>query len=662
MSRLIAPLLWLALVLLSAPSGRAQDEPARRWLPKVALQGTDVRVNGQLVLRVRRRNGSLGPAERANLTAERLREAVRDGLTGAQVRVDVESETRSRTVRRYETRMVERTVRRRVGSGKKRRYRRVTIEVPRRVRVRATERYTVESEARLVALGKTIAVARVDDAKAAQMEKPSQLARTWEEALARALEIPGLSVGEASQILPLGERRVLPLGGVARGPITLRRLSGASSPVEATVVGGTVVLAGRSIGRDTVLLEREGAQARIDIRVQQYAAQASPPRPVEVTGRGIRPDQLARLVAARARESFTPLPGASVRVEDEPRAVQAPARGKSVAVSVLTSATGADLLPLRREVTVPVVSRALPAAETAALFFSNNPERIPDFGTLFTGRLDMGTARLLYHHQNGLSSPVWFVVELINDGDAPLQVQVVGGDAGPVRDTVWVGFRAASDFLTDVSSDSGVVLEIPARSRLALRTTRMPPGLTISGLMQLRQVSGGAPLVRVAADRLGDSLSVPETLRAYPVHEALVQEAARLSDHVYPKPAKRLEARYTVGGRWAFLSVGRAPIGGANGEKSLEGNYGVFYDIVVALENPTDRPAEVRVLFEPAAGLTGAVFVIEGKRVEIPQTNLPTESVLARFRLAPGQKRTIRMRTLPLSGSNYPVNLVVRTG
>jgi hypothetical protein len=43
------------------------------------------------------------------------------------------------------------------------------------------------------------------------------------------------------------------------------------------------------------------------------------------------------------------------------------------------------------------------------------------------------------------------------------------------------------------------------------------------------------------------------------------------------------------------------------------------------------------------------------------RTNQPTESRLARIRLAPHEVRKVRVRTIPLSGSNYPVQLTVKS-
>jgi hypothetical protein len=209
-------------------------------------------------------------------------------------------------------------------------------------------------------------------------------------------------------------------------------------------------------------------------------------------------------------------------------------------------------------------------------------------------------------------------------------------------------------------------MEVPAHSRLALSSTRIPAGLTISGLWELRVISGPAPLVRVSAAAPTDTNALQETLMPVALTEpnpasTAPPAAVALSDHVYPDPAKTVEATYEVGGQWQFLALGKTPlIATSSPERQLFGNYGVFYDFDVTLENPTLLAAKARVVFEPSAGLAGGVFLIGDRTIEIPQTNLPQETTLASYALAPGEKRRVRIRTLPLSGSNYPATIILR--
>jgi hypothetical protein len=191
-----------------------------------------------------------------------------------------------------------------------------------------------------------------------------------------------------------------------------------------------------------------------------------------------------------------------------------------------------------------------------------------------------------------------------------------------------------------------------------------PGGLTISGLLELRLLSGSEPLVRVAAERPGDASALEDVLAPTPLSEAgkqVLADAKKLSEHVYPKPSKKITASYKVGGNFLFLPIGRSPIAAAQGDELLEGNYGVFYDIVLNLENTTGQIDDVRLVFEAAGGMAGAVFEIDGKRSEIPRLAAAAEQTLLTYRMEPGTKKTVRVRTVPLSGSNYPVKLIVRS-
>ena len=58
--------------------------------------------------------------------------------------------------------------------------------------------------------------------------------------------------------------------------------------------------------------------------------------------------------------------------------------------------------------------------------------------------------------------------------------------------------------------------------------------------------------------------------------------------------------------------------------------------------------------------MAGGIFLIGNKRVEIPQTDMPKEHTLETYTLEPGESKNVRIRTLPLSGSNYPATIIVR--
>jgi hypothetical protein len=620
---------------VSAAGSRSNRRQATGWTPRVETSGNfdaaEVRVNGALVIRLRKWQGTLSPDDRVAIAADRLRTAFAVGARPEDVSVDL---TTDRTAPRVKV------------------------------------------------AGQVVATATKEEAKVSS-SSPVALASSWASALKRALALPGLMVSEAGGVIvPLNESRTLKVGGAARGDIAIAAGSGADvlaasatdgtapkSIVSVTLdpVTGDLRLTGTAPGRDTLTLTREGASISVPVAVQPYAGRFEGPQTVTITGPGHR---RGRRGPARDRGGTggctAQLRRHRPRHRRDARGVRAPARREpAVDGSGNTVRPGHD--PVSRTVSVVVANRSFPAAPTGTLFYSNNPERLTQYGTLFVGRLtnEKATSRLLFHHQSALAQAAWFNVELVNDAAEPAQVQVVGGASGPVRDTVWVGYRAASDFLKLSQTDSGAVVTVPARSRVALVATRLGPGLTISGLMQLRVVSAGktAPVVRVAADLPGAAGNATSEWLPFPMRggEAEGVAAFAVSEHIYPNPTKKLTTSYSVGGTWAFVSIGREAIAsGASSEVKLLGNYGVTYEIDAALENPGAAPARVRVLFEPSAGLAGGVFYVDGRPVEIPQTNIPNEPLLAEYTLAPGEKRTVKIQTVPLSGSNYPVRVIVR--
>lgn len=673
------------------------------WTPRVVVSGPTFFVNDRPVVRVRKPLSGLVPDQRAAVAAHRLRDVLAGGLSPEQVTLDIQRENRqmqktrmvpkttSKIVVKTVMKSVEKTVNRTVtsiryvtvGKGIKKRKKAiktrttkpvtVSHDVPTRVPVTVSstvmvpEKYIVtyqaEIGARLIGRGFVLLTASVADAQAGGKKLPSELAEEWAVSLKRALQIPGLTVSENGLIVPLKEGRMVTLGGAARGPIAVRSERSGQSPLDVTSDSrkGTVTLLGAHVGRDVVYIEREGAQVKLDVSVQPYAVTIDRPQPVVVTGAGVDVDRLARLVNNRLRDSLHPEPGASVKFEPVEE-VGLPASGQKT-VSMLVTASGSEMLPVRKKVGVPIQRQNLPTTEADALLFSNNPERIEKYQTLYVGRLQ-NTARLLYHHQSALDADAWFSAELINDGDTPSEVQVIGGDAGPVKDTIWVGFRVASEFLTAHASNSGMVVTVPPKSRLALQALRLPAGLTISGLMELRLVSGPGPLVRIAAEKPGDPMAIQEILTPTALSDAsepFLRDVRQLSEHVYPKPGKQLSAKYSVGGNFVFMPIGRTPIAAAEGAEVLAGNYGVFYNIDLALENPTKATSDVNLVFEAAGGMAGAVFEIDGRRVEIPRLAGSGEQTLLTYRMEPGARKSVRVRTMPLSGSNYPVKLIVRS-
>jgi hypothetical protein len=177
----------------------------------------------------------------------------------------------------------------------------------------------------------------------------------------------------------------------------------------------------------------------------------------------------------------------------------------------------------------------------------------------------------------------------------------------------------------------------------------MTPRSTLSGIFELRSLAAGLS-VRVSAE--AESAPTMALRPAEPLEP--------LSDQVYPTPRRPIRARYVVGKNWTFVKLGGDPVVARASHKKLQGNYGVSYDMSLELNNPTGQPQSVLLSLSPDAGDARGVFVIDGRFVEAPVTSPPLEADLATFLLQPGERRMVRVQTLPVGGSSYPARLILK--
>ncbi|MGQ9698531.1 MAG: hypothetical protein ACUVRO_11135 [Armatimonadota bacterium] len=469
---------------------------------------------------------------------------------------------------------------------------------------------------------------------------PEGLARVWALKLRELIALPGLTAVPSSLLVPLGEARSISVGGGASGPIE----AVLSSDVATALVDSAkrvVTVTGASVGDCVLTLRCEGAVLDVPVSVRKYAARVGKAR-VAYTGSGPSRETLARLIERYAYRALVLEPGAQARLDGP---VPLPAGGPKAEVNVPVRVEGEGYIPVKGVVPVAVERESLGSKEAFYLYYSNNPEQVRRLGTLFAAPLERDRpARLLYHHQNMMGRPFDLSISLANYGSAPAMVHVIEAAANPQVDTVQIGHRAVARFLPSLFSDSGYILDLDPGERYLLLLQNIVPKYTASGIYQLRLLSGDSVWTFVRAD---EGWSIPA-------------QPPQPSRDVYDTPKRVIEQEYAVGGRWAFISIGKHAIRGANHDGVLYGNYGVLYDIRVKAKNPTDSPVALEVLFEPSAGIARGVFWIDGSRVETEHLLPPREYPLVRYQLEPGASRDIRILTMPLAGSNYPATVIVR--
>jgi hypothetical protein len=124
---------------------------------------------------------------------------------------------------------------------------------------------------------------------------------------------------------------------------------------------------------------------------------------------------------------------------------------------------------------------------------------------------------------------------------------------------------------------------------------------------------------------------------------------------------KVIDAVQVVGKAWAFVPIGKAPED-ATLHPRLKGDYGVLHDIRVRFDNPEGAAARLEIALRSGGGAARAVVEVDGSLVETGNLDLGMEHVLITEKIAAGTKtRTVRVRMIPQSGSNYPMQLTMRS-
>ncbi|MBI3948525.1 MAG: hypothetical protein HY321_21610 [Armatimonadetes bacterium] len=483
----------------------------------------------------------------------------------------------------------------------------------------------------------------------AQHSSPDSLAGLWAHRLRELLAAPVLTVSRKHVVIPLGETRELTFGGLLRAPTGV---SGTGDVVAASldVSGRRAVLRGRGRGDARLLFSREGVTLGVTVAVRPYAGRLPGSAEAFVSGSPAPRALIERRAVAVVRPALALEPGAAVEVHTPPGALALRA-GHTIRLRVPVRIRAPECLPVEGQVPVTVRNLRLDHPHAPQLLYSNDPEQVTQYGTLFLGSLSPEQpARVLYHHQNALGRRFRLSVDVVNPGPDAVRLHVVEGTAAPSGDPIAVGHQAAREFLQSHRRGIGYVAPLAPGTALSLALHALAPWHVASGLLEIRQLDGEAPCyVQVKADDPDDPFVRPTV------------DGGTLSPTIFAQAWRPVEAEYRVGERWAFVRLGSRPQNGASRltEEGF-GDYGVTYDIALRLENPTQSAGKVGVVMDAASGKARGLFLLDGRLVETPTLSSHEEIVLAVYNLPPGGTRRVSISTLPLSGSAYPVRLVVR--
>jgi len=308
-----------------------------------------------------------------------------------------------------------------------------------------------------------------------------------------------------------------------------------------------------------------------------------------------------------------------------------------------------------RVLPVTLVNEIAPWSDAQVLLVSNSPETLPFGKVLYNGSLASGqVARLLYHHQNGSTTQrMTVMVALSNPTRSTVTLWVDGTSAGATTTELAAGHNAALGFLEQYWRHAGFFVEIPANTTLPLLVHDLPPRGIISGIAQVALVDGDRLNLQVVA-RLAGEMD-PPTESYTPDFDSSHQRGAFAQPEVWSSLA------FTVGGPPLVMTLGADGDllrEGATGAR-LAGNYGVVYTFTVQVTNPTSERASVTLVMHANGGQAQGTFFIGQQVVDGPVVEPGAPKSVTTIRLAPQTSRTVRISTMPESGSNYPVRLVL---
>lgn len=518
-----------------------------------------------------------------------------------------------------------------------------------------------ENDARVLVDDQLLIIATRADAKA-HMVSVVELASAWIKNLKDALSVPPLSATPLDMLIPLGETRVLNIESLQSDPVEAEIGDQKIISADPNPKPGSLIISGKSLGNSTITLKCGEYTVPVQVSVKKYAAYLCPvPATSIVTGWNAPTSLVERAARDAARRSLSVESGASIQSINITTPVTELAPGKSIRAQVRIQTAGENYIPAQFDVPVQVENRVISAMQPSWIMYSNDPERISKYQTLFTGKLDelQKSFRLLYHHQNMFGKEAGFVIEILNPSPSPASVHIIDGIADPIVDTVIVGYNAGLEFMGNQRSLVGRIIEVPASSRWVIVSQTLPSINTTSGLIEFRQLTGDPLFVRITAEPESDRVMNDPPGVSLPIG-GTTASSLPLSDHVYPQPEKTIDTTYTVGKSWVFLRIGKNAIKHASQNKLLYGNYGVTYTINAKLDNPTNLAQKIEIAYEATAGPVSGVFYIDGKQELIRLLSPPLEKSISTFTIPAGQTKNVAIRTMPLSGSAYPSTLIIR--
>ena len=422
---------------------------------------------------------------------------------------------------------------------------------------------------------------------------------------------------------------------------------GTSVTITATQATGSAVLH---------LVDADGLQADLPLRVAFNAGTIVPQSTLAITGDPAQPDWLAARVQSWVTRLTQVLPGAQavIGTVSPPTAPLAPGASTQFVVPVQITGNG-EYFDQSGTTTVNVQNLALQPFSPELLFYDDDPEHVMQDGVLFRGTVTATQPARLYYYHDDAADPRLLVVALTSSSQDPTSVQLVEASAGPNMDVMHVGQTLTKNFLLTKALGEGVVVNLSQDEPYLLADVPMAARQLVSGTIDLRVLSGGPAVVTVLAASPGID---PRSLLDGPIlpgdghHRTGVFSITGFGSN---------SLNYSAGGPDATLVLGDTEPTppsidpGAPGHDY--GDYGVVHTVDLTATNPGTAPVTAYLFFKPLAGPARGSFLIDGNLTDIGCVRLPVPYQITAFDLSPGQTYHATMRTMTDGGSFYPAEV-----
>ncbi|HEY5095336.1 MAG TPA: hypothetical protein VII69_09495 [Candidatus Eremiobacteraceae bacterium] len=416
----------------------------------------------------------------------------------------------------------------------------------------------------------------------------------------------------------------------------------------------SVDVTGLHTGSTTITAtDQDGLSSTLLVRVQILAGRVADTANATITGNPAGPEFVAEAAIGAVRAVAYPEAGAKLSIDATAVTDAHTLASDDVAlVHVPVTMTGDGMLTVQKKVAVTVTNIAQPRLPPRFLLVSDFPETLTENGTLFYADVNPDApARLLYYHYAQKPETRRVIVKVQNNGVVASLVQLIAGVAGPDSNVLAAGHLATRRYLEREAANEGQIFEVPPHATLNVLDQAMPPETLITGVMQLRVVSGDGVRVALVAQDAGDS-------PVQPISDTLLRSAVRHARGVYSVPDFFYDETYTIGDPATVLTIGKLPLPNLVQGEVLGGDYGVKQSATVTLLNPGSTDARVGMWFEPRGGRATGTFFIDGQLLQIHAVDVGRDELLQSFIVPAGGYHQVSVTSMPEGGSSYPVNVI----